>query len=126
MLNQQEIELIEYMDYQVLNNGMDGWLGNRAYEKVFELIEILKKRNSELDQQVASIFTKVTVSGLGYYQHKDSIFIPEIKEMCDEYEKEIEECSKQYQQIAKDFMNSYGLEDYLTKFTKILVVNMHN
>ncbi|WP_232540803.1 hypothetical protein [Lysinibacillus fusiformis] len=118
MLNNKEIELIEYMNYQVMNNGMDGWLGNRAYEKVFEFIEILKKRNSELDQQVASIFTKATVSGLGYYQHKDSIFIPEIKGMCDEYEKEIEECSKQYQQIAKDFMNSYGLEDYLTKFTQ--------
>jgi len=118
MLNEKEIELIEYMDYQVMNNGMDGWLGNRAYEKVFEFIQILNKRNSKLDQKVASIFTKATVSGLGYYQHKDSVFIPEIKEMFDEYEKEIEECSNQYQGIAKDFMNSYGLEDHLTKFTK--------
>ncbi|MCT6922797.1 hypothetical protein [Metasolibacillus sp.] len=118
MLNKQDIELIEYMDYQVMNNGMEGWLSNRAYEKVFEFIEILKKRNSELDQQVASIFTKATVSGLGHYQHKDSVFIPEVKEMYDKYEKEIDECSKQYQQIAKDFLNSYGLEDYHTKFIK--------
>jgi len=89
-----------------------------SYEKVFEFIKILNKRNSDLDQKVVSIFTKATVSSLGYYQHKDSVFIPEIKEMFDEYEKEIEECGKQYQQIAKDFMNSYGLEEYLTNFTK--------
>jgi len=35
-------------------------------------------------------------------------------------EKEIEECGKQYQQIAKDFMNSYGLEDYLLISQKII------
>lgn len=34
MLNEKEIELIKYMDYQVMNNGMDGWIGNRGYEKI--------------------------------------------------------------------------------------------
>lgn len=38
--------------------------------------------------------------------------------MVDEFEKEILLCSEQYQQIAKEFMNSYGLEDYLTKFNE--------
>lgn len=73
-----------------------------------------------MDKKVASIFIKVTVAGVGYYQHQNSVFIPEINEMFEEYEKAIQECGKQYQQIAKDFMNSYGLEDYLTKFTKNL------
>lgn len=118
MLNEKEIELINYMDYQVLNNGIEGWLGNRAYERVPELIEILNKRNSSLDQRVSLIFMKATISGLGYYQNKDSVFIPEIKEMVDEYEKEIQECGEKYQKTAKDFMNSYGLEDYLTTITK--------
>lgn len=116
MLTKKEIELLEYMDYQVLNNGMDGWLGNRAYDKMFEFLEILHKRNSELDQKVAAIFVKAAVSGLGYYQHQNSTFIPEIQELYNEYEKAIEECNNQYQQVAKDFMNSYDLEDHCTKF----------
>ncbi|MEX3625356.1 hypothetical protein [Viridibacillus arvi] len=118
MLNEKEIDVIEYMDYQVFNNGMDGWLGNRAYEKVNELIGILYKRSSELDRKVASIFIKATAAGLGYYQLKDSVFIPEIKEIFEEYEKEIQECGRLYQQVAKDFMESYGLEDYQTRIYK--------
>jgi hypothetical protein len=118
ILNENEIELLEYMDYQVMNNGMDGWFGNRAYEKINELVGILNKRSSALDQKVATIFIKATVAGVGYFQHKDSAFIPEIKELFDKYEEEIIECGKQYQQVAKDFMKSYGLENYGTKFSK--------
>lgn len=118
VLNNSEVELIEYMDYQVLNNGIAGWLGNKGYEKVFDFIEILNKRNSELDKIVISIFQRATISGLGYYLHKDSALIPEIKEIVDEYEKDIEECKKQYSDIASAFMDSYGLKDYLTKFTE--------
>ena len=118
MLNEKEIELIEYMDYQVLNNGMDGWIGNRAYEKLNDFIEVLYKRNSELDRKVVSIFVKATAAGLGIYQHKDSVRFPEIKEMVEGYEKNIQECKEQYQQIAREFMESYGLEDHLTKFMK--------
>lgn len=116
MLNKDEIELIEYMDYQVLNNGMDGWLGNRGYERVFDYISILNKRNSDLDQNVASIFKKATIAGIGYFQHRDSIFIPEIKVICDEYEQDLRDCSEQYRVVAKQFMNSYGLVDHLTNF----------
>lgn len=118
MLNEKEIELIEYMDYQVLNNGIDGWISNRAYEKINEFIRILNKRNSEMDQKVISIFINATISALGLYQHKDSLRIPEIKEMFEEYKSELYQCGEQYLQIAKSFMNSYGLEDHLTKFTK--------
>lgn len=118
MLNEKEIELISYMDYQVLNNGMDGWLGNRGYGKVFDFIEILNKRNSELDQKVASIFKKATLAGYEYYRNKDLTFIPEIKEIFDEAENTIEECDKNYKEVAKDFMCSYGLEDYITKFER--------
>lgn len=116
MLTEKDIELLEYMDYQVMNNGIDGWFGNRAYDKMFEFLGLLHKRNSELDQTVAAIFIKVTLSGLGYYQHQHSIFIPEIKEIYNEYKEAIEEYSNQYKQVAKDFMNSYGLEDWGTKF----------
>lgn len=118
MLNEKEIEVIEYMDYQVMNNGIDGWLGNRGYEKLNEFIRILNKRNSEIDQKVASIFIKATIAGLGIYQHKDTLRIPEIKEMFLEYQTELHKCGEKYQQIAKSFMKSYGLEDYLTTFTK--------
>lgn len=114
MLNEREIELIEYMDYQVMNNGINGWLSNRAYEKMNEFIGILRKRNSEIDQKVVTIFMNAIIAGLGYYQHKDSAFIPEIKEMLIEYEKGLKKCGEQYQEIAKEFMNSYGLEDHLT------------
>lgn len=116
MLTEKDIQLLEYMDYQVMNNGFDGWFGNRAYDKMFEFLELLHKRNSELDQTVAAIFIKVTVSGLGYYQHQHSTFIPEIKEIYNEYNEAIEECNNQYKQVAKEFMNSYGLEDWGTKF----------
>lgn len=116
MLTERDIEVLEYMDYQVMNNGMDGWLGNRAYDKMFEFLKLLHKRSSELDQKVAAIFIKATVSGLGYYQHQSFTFIPEIKELYNEYEEAIEECHNQYKEVAKDFMNSYGLEDYHTKF----------
>lgn len=116
MLTEKDIELLEYMDYQVLNNGIDGWFGNRAYDKMLDFLELLHKRNSELDQTVAAIFIKATVSGLGYYQHQHSTFIPEIKKIYNEYNEAIEECNNQYKQIAKEFMNSYGLEDYITKF----------
>ncbi|MFB5268181.1 hypothetical protein ACE41H_15545 [Paenibacillus enshidis] len=118
MLTEKETKLLEYMDYQVVNNSMDGWLGNRGYDRVFEFVEVLKKRNSELDQKVASIFIKATVSGLGYYQTKEAAFIPEYGEMFDEYEKDIEECTKEYLEVAKDFMESYGLEGYGTKISK--------
>lgn len=120
MLNEKEIELISYMDYQVLNNGMSGWLGNRGYEKVFDFIEILNKRNSELDQKVASIFKKATIAGFNYYQNNSSTFIPEIEEFCEEAKNLINECGEQYKEVAKDFMFSYGLEDYLTKFIKAM------
>ncbi|AJK88515.1 MULTISPECIES: hypothetical protein [Lysinibacillus] len=116
MLTERDIEVLEYMDYQVMNNGMDGWLGNRAYDKMFEFLKLLHKRNSELDQKVAAIFIKVIVSGLGYYQHQSFTFIPEFKELYNKYEEAIEECHNQYKEVAKDFMNSYGLEDYHTKF----------
>lgn len=29
-----------------MNNGIDGWIGNRGYEKLNEFIQILNKRNS--------------------------------------------------------------------------------
>lgn len=118
MLNEKEIELISYVDYQVLNNGMSGWQGNRGCEKIFDFIEILNKRNSELDQKVTSIFKRATIAGFDYYKNNHSKFIPEIKEICDEAENLIEKCGKQYQQVASDFMSSYGLEDYISKFTK--------
>lgn len=118
MLNEKEIEIIEYMDYQVMNNGIDGWLGNRGYEKLNEFIQILNKRNSEIDQKVISIFTNATISALGLYQHKDSLRFPEIKEIFEEYKSNLQQCGEQYQQISESFMNSYGLEDYGTKFMK--------
>jgi len=99
---------------------MMGWLGNRGYENVFDFLEILNKRNSELDQKVASIFKKATIAGFAYYQNSSATFILEIKEICDEAENLLEECGKQYQVLAKDFMLSYGLEDYLTQFTKAI------
>ncbi|WP_249937975.1 hypothetical protein [Niallia circulans] len=103
-----------------MNNGIDGWLSNRGYEKLNEFIQILNKRNSEIDQKVASQFINATISGLGLYQHKDSLIFPEIKELFHEYETELHQCGEQYKQIAKSFMNSYGLEDYLTIFRKTL------
>lgn len=119
MLTEKETELLEYMDYQVINNGMDGWLGNHCYERVFEFVDVLRKRNSELDQKVVAIFIKATVSGFRYYQDKESDWlaavIPEIGEMIGKYENDIEECAKEYRNIAKDFMVSYGLEDYGSK-----------
>ncbi|MCM3360909.1 hypothetical protein [Niallia sp. MER TA 168] len=108
------------MDYQVMNNGIDGCLSNRGYEKLNEFIRILNKRNSEIDHKVASLFIKTTIAGVGLCQHKDSLIFPEIKELFDEYETELHQCGEQYKQIAKSFMNSYGLEDYLTIFTKTL------
>ncbi|WP_235617136.1 hypothetical protein [Lysinibacillus mangiferihumi] len=70
---------------------------------------------------MAAIFVKAKISGLGYYQHQNSTFIPEIKELYNEYEKAIEERNNQYQQATKDFMNSYGLEDHRTKITNDIV-----
>ncbi|WP_139994820.1 hypothetical protein [Kurthia sp. Dielmo] len=118
MLNEKELEVIEYMDYQVMNNGIGGWLGNRGYEKLNELIQILNKRNSELDQKVISIFTNATISALGYYQFNDSLRFPEIKETLEQHKSNFQQCGEQYQQIAESFMNSYGLVDYGTKFMK--------
>jgi len=116
MINEKEKELIEYMDYQVMNNGIDGWLGNRGYEKLHDFIQILYKRNKEIDQKVAAIFIKATSAGLGKYQHKTASVIPAIGELYIQYETELEQCKEQYWQISKSFMNSYGLEDFDTRF----------
>ncbi|WP_236686949.1 hypothetical protein [Ornithinibacillus contaminans] len=117
MLTDKELELISHYDYQVLNNGMSGWLSNHQYKQIFDFVEILSKRNSAIDQKVIAIFKKATISGMEYLQHKDSTFIPEIKEIADESLIDIESCGKQYKEVATEFMNSYGMEDYLTKFT---------
>ena len=116
MLNEQELELLSLMDYQVLNNGMFGWLSNHCYENIFDYISILNKRNSLLDQQVATIFKKATLAGLVFHQYNNSRFIPEFEEITSDAEKKLEECGKQYGKIAEEFMRSYGLEDYLSKF----------
>lgn len=116
MLTEKEVELFKYMDYQVLNNGMDGWIANGGYVRVFEFIDIIRKRNSDLDQRVANIFITATISALRSLQHKDASYIPEIRDIINESEKQIEEVNLQYSQLANEFMESYGLEDYLTYF----------
>lgn len=118
MLTEKENSLLLDMDYQILNNGMDGWLSNHRYRDVFTYLAILRKRNSELDQKVASIFENATVAGLEYLQYKDSTFIPEFKENYDSAEKTLEKCGEQYKEAANMFMSSYGLEDYLTRFSR--------
>ena len=117
-LTEAEIELISNMDYQVMNNGMSGWLSNRAYKELFEYTEVLRKRNSSLDQKVIELFQKATIAALIFHQNKDAKFFPEIKEICDVAEEEIEKYSKEYQLLAEEFMNSYCLEDYGTSFYK--------
>lgn len=121
MLNKKEIEVIEYMDYQIMNNGIDGWLGNRGYEKLNEFIRILNKRNYEIDRKVAAIFVRATTAGLSMYHalHENTFWIPEIEEMFHKYETELYQCGEQYQQIAENFMRSYGLESYLTTFKRL-------
>lgn len=116
MLSKEDVELLSAMDFQVINNGFMGWLANHRYRDVFEYIELLNKRNTDIDQKVAFIFKRATIAGMEYYQYSSSTFIPELKEICDNAEMVISECESQYQEIAKIFMNSYGLEDYLTKF----------
>ncbi|MGK4302020.1 hypothetical protein, partial [Klebsiella pneumoniae] len=59
-----ELGLISMFDYQVLNNGMMGWVSNHGYQHVFDYVEILQKRNSELDQKVSHIFKKATIAAL--------------------------------------------------------------
>lgn len=118
MVENAELELISMFDFQVLNNGMMGWVSNHGYQHVFDYIEILQKRNSELDQKVSRIFKKATIAALQYHQYKEATFIPEIEEIYEEAENVIEECSKLYHQVAKEFMSSYGMEDYSSSFSR--------
>ena len=120
MLNEQEIECIEYMDYQVINNGMDGWLSNRGFDELDEFTRILYKRNETIDQKVASLFIRATTARLGYLQLEPVKFIPDVAEKLKEYENQIKSCNEEYQEIAKNFMESYGLKDYGTKFSENL------
>lgn len=117
MLNEKEIELLEYMDYQVLNNGMMGFIANRAYLQSPEFMNILLRRNSEIDQKVISIFQKTINAALDYFQHINH-YIPEFKEISEIAELVIDQCGEEYLSIANEFMASYGLEDYHTKFVK--------
>ena len=110
MLTDKEADLVLAMNYQVLQNGMMGWLSNHYYVDVFDYLEILKKRNDAIDDKVATLFQKATISGLKYHQYKGATFIPEFKRICDDAEKTIKECEKQYQEIADDFVKSYGLQ----------------
>lgn len=120
MLNNEELELISFMDYQVANNGMVGWLGNKGYERIFEFIELLQRRNSDIDKKVIVIFQKVTIAGLKLFQHEHAIFIPEVLEIVTESYDILKECTDEYFELVKEFMESYDLEDYLTTFSKNL------
>lgn len=121
MINEKEKELIEYMDYQVLNNGMMVFLQNRSYLKSTDFMNILFRRNSEIDRKVISIFQKTINAALDYFKHTNH-YIPEYKEISKNAEQVIEQCGEEYLSIATEFMASYGLEDYHTKFAKNIIV----
>ena len=119
MLNEKELDLLKYMDYQVMNNGIEGWIGNRGFDRLESFIELLYKRGSELDKQVAAIFIRATSAALGALQNKEvSLFMPEIQELYEKYNKQLEACNEEYKKLSKPFMASYGMDDYITTFMK--------
>lgn len=116
MLNEKEIEVMEYMDYQVMNNGMNGWMSNRGFDRLHEFVAILSKRNAPLDQEVIALFIRATTAKLGCYQLEALRFLPDVQQKIQAYENEIDVCNESYQETANTFMGSYGLKDYGTLF----------
>lgn len=115
-MTEKDLKLISRFDYQAINNGLDGWYANHGYREIFEFVTILEKRNNELDQKVARIFKAALIANIEYDRHYSAKGrIPEIDKIIDQAKNDIDNLTKEYNKIATQFMESYGLESYYTK-----------
>lgn|SRR5699024_3248703 len=120
MNESKDLELIAYFDYQVLNFGMQGWLFNGCYKYIFDYMDVLENRNSDLDTKVISIFQEVTIIGMELFKYQNMTDIVDVKFFYQQLEIKLKEYEKAYAKIAQLFMNSYDMEDYDSKFNKAL------
>jgi len=120
MNESKDLELIAYFDYQVLNFGMQGWLFNGCYKYIFDYMDVLENRNSDLDTKVISIFQEVTIIGMELFKYQNITDIVDVKFFYQQLEIKLKEYEKAYAKIAQLFMNSYDMEDYDSKFNKAL------
>lgn len=113
MLTNEEKALIKITDRLVLTEGFEDWIVNGEFQDVFAFLQLIARRQSVIDQEVAKIFKEALLSGMNLlrFEALAAKTTGSFGKKRYEMEKELARLSERYAQTSPALLESYGLAD---------------